>query len=83
MVDQCSLAVKKIYISRKKLIRNMEIGIVSSFAGAKGNAGAMWIHYLMILQAVMKEAQVSSDVYLSDTMPLRDGDWNRSFIYTV
>ena len=61
----------------------MEIGIVSSFAGAKRHAGAMWIHHFMIMQAVMKEAQVSSDVYLPDAMTIRDGDWNRSFIYTV
>ena len=59
------------------------MGIVCSFAGAKEHSGAMWIHHFMILQAVMKEAQVSSDVYLPDAMTLLDGDWNRSFIYTV
>ena len=61
----------------------MDIGIVSTFAGAKDHSGAMWIHHFMILQAVMKEALVSSVVYLPDTVTLLDGDWNRSFIYTV
>ena len=61
----------------------MEIGIVSSFAGAKANTGAMWIHHFMILQAFMKEAQVSSDVFLPNAMTLLDGDWAPSFIGAI
>ena len=54
-----------------------------SFAGATRHSGAMCIHPFMILQGVMKEAQVRSEVDLPDVMTLLDGVWNRSFIHTV
>ena len=61
----------------------MEIFIVCTFEGAKAHTGAMWIHHLMILQAVTREAEVSSDMLLPDTMTLLDGDWATSSIGTV
>ena len=81
--NPCSQIVKQIYNSRHHLTKKMKCGIVSTFEGAKIHPGAMWIHQLLILQAVMREAEITCDMDLNEEMTLLDGnDWD-SHINTV
>jgi hypothetical protein len=54
----------------------MKCGVVSIFEAAKKHPGAMWIHQLLILQTVMKEAEITWDMDLNKERTLLDGnDW--------
>ena len=58
------------------LDQKMKCGIVAAFEAAKRKPGAMWIHHHLILQAVMREAEITCDMDLNEERTQIDkNDW--------